>query len=196
MKIFLLKRSGVSGSSSGIVALEFALILPILVVMAFATIDFGRLIYARLVITNVSREGGDIASRSSLDITDSTARTNFFNLMLISGQPLDLNTYGKIYITKIVAGASSTSPKPTMTQYSTGSLSVSSKITSSGSTMGLTTEMYNHLQFNTGNQAADISNIYVVEVYFRYQTITPLPNFLKNTFLTGGGFIIGSKAVF
>ncbi len=43
--------------------IEFCLILPVLLVLVFAIIDFGRLIHARLIITNVTREGGNLASR-------------------------------------------------------------------------------------------------------------------------------------
>ena len=37
--------------------LELVFLLPLLVIMAFGVIDLGRLIHARLVVTNVSREG-------------------------------------------------------------------------------------------------------------------------------------------
>ena len=52
------------GGQRGATLVELALLLPILVVMVLGIIDFGRLIHARLVITNVSREGGSIGSRT------------------------------------------------------------------------------------------------------------------------------------
>ncbi len=48
---------------SGVAALELALILPLVLMMTFATVDLGMLIQARLVLTNVAREGGSLASR-------------------------------------------------------------------------------------------------------------------------------------
>jgi Flp pilus assembly protein TadG len=41
----------------GASAVEFALILPILILLFFGIIDFGLLIYNKQVITNASREG-------------------------------------------------------------------------------------------------------------------------------------------
>ncbi len=41
----------------GASAIEFALVLPILVVLAFGTIEFALLMYNQQVITNASREG-------------------------------------------------------------------------------------------------------------------------------------------
>ncbi len=46
-------------NSRGTAMVEFALILPVLLVLGFAIVDFGLLIQARLIITNVAREGGD-----------------------------------------------------------------------------------------------------------------------------------------
>jgi len=41
----------------GVAAVEFALILPLLVVLLFGIIEFGLLLYNKQVITNASREG-------------------------------------------------------------------------------------------------------------------------------------------
>jgi len=41
----------------GVAAVEFALILPILVMLAFGIIEFSLLLYDKAVITNASREG-------------------------------------------------------------------------------------------------------------------------------------------
>jgi Flp pilus assembly protein TadG len=48
-----MRRSAESGASM----VEFALILPILVVLLFGIIEFGILFYDKAVITNASREG-------------------------------------------------------------------------------------------------------------------------------------------
>ncbi len=48
-----MKRSAESGASM----IEFALILPILIVLLFGIIEFGILLYDKAVITNASREG-------------------------------------------------------------------------------------------------------------------------------------------
>ena len=41
----------------GAVAAEFALLLPVLLLILFGTIEFGMMMYGREVVTNASREG-------------------------------------------------------------------------------------------------------------------------------------------
>jgi Flp pilus assembly protein TadG len=41
----------------GAVAAEFALLLPVLLLILFGTIEFGMIMYSRELITNASREG-------------------------------------------------------------------------------------------------------------------------------------------
>jgi Flp pilus assembly protein TadG len=44
-------------SQRGTAAVEFALVLPLLILILFGTIEFGLLLYNQQVITNASREG-------------------------------------------------------------------------------------------------------------------------------------------
>jgi Flp pilus assembly protein TadG len=44
-------------NQKGVAAVEFALILPILVLLAFGIIEFSLILYDKAVITNASREG-------------------------------------------------------------------------------------------------------------------------------------------
>ena len=65
--------------------------------------------------------------------------------------------------------------------------------------MGLSQQgLFNHLVFNASHQTADISEITVVEVFYKYKPITPLPGLIQNILTTPGydGIVIGSKAVF
>jgi Flp pilus assembly protein TadG len=41
----------------GVAAIEFAIVLPVLALLLFGTIEFGLLLYNQQVITNASREG-------------------------------------------------------------------------------------------------------------------------------------------
>ena len=45
------------GRDGGAMAVELALVLPLLMVIVFATIDFGRMIEAQVTITQAAREG-------------------------------------------------------------------------------------------------------------------------------------------
>jgi Flp pilus assembly protein TadG len=180
-------------NDKGAALIEFCLILPVLVLMVFAIVDIGRLIQARLIITNVTREGGNLASR------DIKSGTDLIAMLQSSAGPLDLLSSGKICISNIEAGTINNF-NPAISglhpQVCRGSLSVSSGI-NAGVTLGLTPELYNHLKFKTGVQAAIINGVTVVETFYRYTPITPLPNFITNTiFNVAGGTIIGSRAVF
>jgi hypothetical protein len=188
----------------GIAALELALILPILLILVFGIIDFGRLIRARLIVTNVSREGGSMASRSFKSGDD------LLTMLQSSGAPLDLNGLGKIYISRIRMGKSLGSPNPYIdlpSSVSKGNLGVSSAIGSGLPRLGLSDALYQHLKFEGPPQnTSDISEVWVVQVYYKYKPITPLPNFITGILVTPGidsvtgkpydGMIIGSKSVF
>lgn len=41
----------------GVAAAEFALVLPVLLLILFGTIEFGMMMYAREIVTNAAREG-------------------------------------------------------------------------------------------------------------------------------------------
>ncbi len=189
--------SGMLRQEKGVALIEFCFILPILVIMVLFIIDFGRLIQARIIITNVAREGGNLASR---DI-DPPVGTDLITLLQSSANPLDLQQSGRICISRIVAGETEDDPDPVIStsdpQVCRGNLSVSSGISSGAARLGLTDALYNHLVFNEDNQAPDIRGVTVVETFYIYRPITPLPNFIANIFLThGDGAIIGSRAVY
>lgn len=179
----------------GIAALEMALILPLMVIMAFVIIDFGRLIQARLVITNLAREGGSLASRDVLPAS------SLITMLQDGASPLNLATSGRIYVWSINAGTSARSPNPYIdptASASAGNLNVASTIGTGQGNLGLTQQLYNHLEFDNtpGKQTSDISNVTVVEVFYQYTPITPISRFVPGLLGGAGGTIISSKAVF
>jgi len=50
------------GSDRGAAAVEFALVVPILLLLVFGIIDFGRMLNAQLQVSEASREGARAAS--------------------------------------------------------------------------------------------------------------------------------------
>ena len=179
--------------SRGTALVEFAMVLPLILVILLGTIDFGHLIQTRLILTNVSREGGSIASRQT------PIDPNLAIMLLASGRPLVLGgPDGKLIITRITAGQSVDEPQPAITAtIEQGRLGVSSHIGSDLPQLGLSTNLYNHLVYDVDNSTADITDITVVEVFYKYRPITPLAGFVPGLLHEDeGGFIIGSKAVF
>ncbi len=105
---------------------------------------------------------------------------------------------GHIYIWKIRAGTGPASPEPYIDQVSSaqgGALTVASSIGNGYANLGLTPALYNHLEYDSGQKAADISDVTVVEVFYNYTPITPIANFVPNLF-PAGGTIMASRAVF
>ncbi len=178
----------------GAAMVEFCIVLPILLVILLAIIDLGRLVQARYIITSIAREGGDLAYKQ-----DNAPTTVVIPLLQSSSTPIDLVGSGKICISYIQAGLSASSPDPVISttpypQVCVGSLSVASGISSGAPNLGLTTAIYNHLVFNTTNKTADINGVTVVETFYQYSPITPLPEFI--TSFLGSGVTIGSRSVY
>jgi hypothetical protein len=105
---------------------------------------------------------------------------------------------GKVVISRIIAGTDANSPNPTIAaQYEQGGLAVTSAIDNGFVRLGLSPTLHNHLVFNATNGTADISEVTVVETFFKYRPITPLPNMLPGMLDSdGGGKILRSRAVF
>jgi Flp pilus assembly protein TadG len=196
-----LKRKPFTGRNGrrGTALIEFALVLPILIILLLVTVDFGRLIQARLIISNVSREGGSIAARQT------TVDTSLTTLLKESGKPLNLiGADGKIVITRINAGTSAGSANPTIaTQISRGTLARSSSIAAGNANLGLTAAIYNHLKFVVSatppvRATSDIAEVTVVEVFYKYRPITPFPRGFGGAMIVpdAGGMIVWSRAIF
>ena len=54
-------------STNGQAIMEMVLVLPLLLLLLLATIDFGRLFFTKIVTTNAAREGVSYLSRHPLD---------------------------------------------------------------------------------------------------------------------------------
>jgi TadE-like protein len=175
--------------------MEFTLVMPLLLIMILALVEFGNLIQARLIVANVAREGGAIASRT-LVIDAALA-----HLVAVSGHPLNLvGPQGRVYITRIDAGTTPSKVTPTLTTSVTdGGYGVGSSI-GGGGTMGLPANLYQHLVYRTGRPApqvdgSDIGEMTIVEVYYNYKPITPLFGFIPGL-IPQAGHLLSSKAFY
>jgi len=148
---------------NGQALLELAVILPLLVLLALGVFDFSRAILAKNIITNVSREGASLASRSSMPATD------IMNALAYTAQPLDLNNRGMMYITKITGVKHGNKVEPIIVKQTDqerwkGKTSPPSKV---GMPSGANTTAN-----NLGSLVLkDGDTVYVVEVFYSYQGI-------------------------
>ncbi|KQQ33641.1 hypothetical protein ASF61_11295 [Duganella sp. Leaf126] len=84
----------------GIAAVEFALLLPLLVFLIMAVTDFARGLQANAVLINLSREAANLAARSKLQLNDNSQA--IMRAVAASAPPLDMNARGMLYITKLM----------------------------------------------------------------------------------------------
>jgi Flp pilus assembly protein TadG len=86
-----IKQPSRLGRGQGLV--EFALVLPILLLVIFGIIDFGRAVYAYNTIGNAARTGGRVAIVSQTDASIETAAIN--QAVALGTQPSNVTTtYG------------------------------------------------------------------------------------------------------
>jgi Flp pilus assembly protein TadG len=71
------KRFRRSGGDQGSAAVEFALVLPVLMLILFGIIDFGRMLHARIVLSQAAHEGARTAA-----ILDEAAADNTIDAVL------------------------------------------------------------------------------------------------------------------
>jgi Flp pilus assembly protein TadG len=98
-----MKRRGAFSSDEGATIVEFALVLPLLLVLIIGLIDFGRMGFVEVSITSASREGARLSSfypsglsdNSEIDVlvqaaapaAASTAQLNSAAVLLVSVSP-------------------------------------------------------------------------------------------------------------
>jgi len=159
-----LTRPGHAGREHGQAMLEFILCVFMLFVMVFALIDISRVIQDKQVMSGLSRQGSNLASRgTSLQYTVSA--------LVTQGAALDVGTRGRIIVTSVAEGASGT-PEITGQAESTGGIPVTSMIgTGVGQPANVPAAANPILQKG--------QTIYVTEVFYSYQTVTPIGNLLK-----------------
>jgi hypothetical protein len=183
-------------NSQGSATVEFALILPVMVILLLVIVNMGELIHSRLIITNISREAANASSRFH-DIEVKTHVENLINLLEVSGRPLDLAADGRIIITKITSGQFAAAPDPQITEqivdWNLGGVTTST----SQDGLGLSGPLYSRLVFDPLTQSAGIPEITVVEVFFKFKPMLPVPDSLRKFFFKDGdGIVMDSKAIF
>ncbi|AXF02472.1 TadE/TadG family type IV pilus assembly protein [Paraburkholderia hospita] len=86
------------GNAKGIVSVEFALLLPLLLGIALPLYDIARNIQAQMILINVSREGANLSSRAAATYPMQTIMSSLAS----TTPPLNMSANGMIYITQIM----------------------------------------------------------------------------------------------
>jgi hypothetical protein len=155
--------------------IEFVFVVLILVVLMFGLIDFGRFLTTRQVLINVSREGSNLALRQ-LDLTNAVAS------VIASANPLTFNNggagaKGRVIITEVT---NSNSFNVITGQAWGGGLNAGAAPSKIGSAINQKITMPNGI---TGIPQLN-DKVYITEVYYTFQPITPIGQLLKFTLPT------------
>jgi Flp pilus assembly protein TadG len=90
--------------SRGAAAVEAALLLPLLVLLALPVADLARALQARLILDAISREGASLAARGTLPLKD--ASQSIMDTLAATAPPLDLRRDGMLFVSRIMGSAS------------------------------------------------------------------------------------------
>lgn len=158
---------------TGQATVELTFIIIMLLVMMFGLIDFGRAIYERQVITNIAREGSNLAFRGAGDSPAETI-TNAVNAVIASASPLNINTKGYVIISAVIKNG--------------GSFTVTSQVFKGGISPVPLSKLrkgpgnFPSMPFTT-NPQIPLANktLYVTEVFYKFVPITPVGKLLKLT---------------
>ncbi|MGF6757030.1 TadE/TadG family type IV pilus assembly protein [Paraburkholderia sp. GAS42] len=88
-------------ASRGIVAIEMAMLMPLVIALTLPVFDFARNIQAQMILTNISREGANLASRALSTFPVQTIMSS----LTATAPPLNMASNGMIYITVIVGNS-------------------------------------------------------------------------------------------
>lgn len=72
-------RRAAGGRRAGASAVEFAVVLPVLLLIVLGCVDFGRFAYYYVTVTNAGRAGGQYAMMTPCNFSDATAVGNWKN---------------------------------------------------------------------------------------------------------------------
>ena len=87
-------------SQRGLAAVEFALLLPVLLLLLFGMIDAGRALQANIIMTNIGREGANLVARGNTQLE--TGSQDIIYALMASAPPLNVNQQGMVYITRVM----------------------------------------------------------------------------------------------
>jgi Flp pilus assembly protein TadG len=93
LRLFV-KLSEIAGQS----IVELALVLPLLLALVVGIFDLSRAIQANNIISNMSREGANLASRTP---RTSITYQEIMHSLAHTAQPLTMDTNGMMYITEV-----------------------------------------------------------------------------------------------
>jgi hypothetical protein len=185
----------------GVAAVELALLLPMLVVLLLCAIDACRALQANIIMTNIGREGANIASRSGVDLEDGSQ--DVINAVMASAPPLNVNQLGMMYITRVMGVVTNgVSSSVVLDQYRWDDAATGQGFRKSG--YQPTSKVYVCAAWNSAGKCGSVSStkrpaapvmtgklddgevVYVVETFYRFDMLVSGFTMGSNTLPTFG----------
>jgi len=173
-------------SASGQSIIEFAIMMPLICVLALGVIEMGWALLDAHIVTRLAREGSNLISRDT-SLQDASSA-----MVGMATRPVDFNAGSKVILSVVrnvaTIGAANYNRPVLYQRYEYGSFPASSKLTISGSGSFGPAPEYQALNSdsNTGLQVTNLppavgttlgGMVYVTEIYSPHSLITPFNNF-------------------
>jgi Flp pilus assembly protein TadG len=172
-----------SRHDSGQGLIEFALVIPILMMLVLGVVEVGYLMLDQHVVSKLSREGANLISRDT-SLTDAATA-----MRTLSSGPVNFNDGSSKVIFSVVkkvstSGATNYNKAVLYQRYEYGSYAGSSMLNNSGGSFGAAPD-YTAVNSDTDPRLV-VTNVpstmalgdllYVTEIYTRHPLITPFNN--------------------
>jgi Flp pilus assembly protein TadG len=174
-------------SSSGQSLVEFALALPLVLVIALGVVEVGWALLDQLIVTSLSREGSNLISR------DTSLQDAGTSLTSMSSLPVDFSSGSSVIFSVVRVGATTGTANYNALvlyqrrQFGTYSGTAQSTVmTGGGSFGGAPDYQANNADNDTGLQVTGLpanlitvpgATIYITEIFTTHNWITPLSSF-------------------
>jgi Flp pilus assembly protein TadG len=179
------KRQSAWTSASGQSVVEFALVLPLLVLIVLGVAELGWALLDEHVVTRLSREGSNLISRDTSLLDAGTAVTS------MSSPPVDFTNGSTLIFSVVKTGATTGTTnygKLTLYQrYQFGNFTGTSQVTTvgTGSFGGAPDYIAANADGDANLQVTSLPTslvpiggmIYITEIFTRHNRITPLDHF-------------------
>jgi TadE-like protein len=173
-------------SASGQSIIEFAIMMPLICVLALGVTEMGWALLDAHIVTRLAREGSNLISR------DTSLQDAASAMVGMATRPVDFNMGSKVILSVIrnvsTTGAANYNTPVLYQRYEYGSFPAASKLTISGSGSFGPAPEYQALNSdsNTGLRMTNLppsvgttlgGMVYVTEIYSPHSLITPFNNF-------------------
>jgi Flp pilus assembly protein TadG len=160
----VMTRQGKRRDCRGVAVVEFAMVLPIMLVLMFGIVELGRAVLTRQVMLNVSREAANLASRG-------TTMNDAIAAVQMSAAPLDLPARGYVILTEVRRDGNNA-----LRIYQQRALGA----TPEASRVGVGVGSLASLPATPTPIPPPGFNLFVAEVFYHSDPITPLGNLLNS----------------